>query len=319
MTYFQALYFCYVSLLTIGYGDLSPKSNAGKPFFVVWSLLAVPTMTILISDMGDTVIESYKRGTFSLANWTLLPKKGVLHEFLLQHPKIAKWVNEKTQDRAERRRIEQGFPTGPEPDPSAGGDENGGSRNPTQPTLEELANEGALDEHELARRLTHAIRRTADDLKNAKHRRYSYEEWVEYTRLIRFSTFGDDGGSDAAADLDREEAEEGIVKWDWIGEDSPMMADQTECEWVLDRLCESLDRYMRRQLPESARRRRRRSRTPHRSEGGTSRRRRSVSVNQSAAPEPERQEPAPSWLGAPRGSDAGRNMQSIAAMRMKQK
>jgi len=56
MTYFRALYFCYVSLLTIGYGDLSPKSNAGKPFFVVWSLIAVPTMTILISDVGDTVI-----------------------------------------------------------------------------------------------------------------------------------------------------------------------------------------------------------------------------------------------------------------------
>jgi potassium channel subfamily K len=30
MTYFQALYFCYISLLTIGYGDLAPKSNAGR-------------------------------------------------------------------------------------------------------------------------------------------------------------------------------------------------------------------------------------------------------------------------------------------------
>lgn len=51
LSYFQALYFCYVSLLTVGYGDLAPKSNAGRSFFVVWSLIAVPTMTILISDM----------------------------------------------------------------------------------------------------------------------------------------------------------------------------------------------------------------------------------------------------------------------------
>lgn len=51
MTYFQALYLCYVSLLTIGYGDLAPQSNAGRPFFVVWSLVAVPTMTILVADM----------------------------------------------------------------------------------------------------------------------------------------------------------------------------------------------------------------------------------------------------------------------------
>ena len=314
MTYFQALYFCYVSLLTIGYGDLSPKSNAGKPFFVVWSLVAVPTMTILISDMGDTVVESYKRGTFSLANWTLLPKKGVVHEFFMQHPKIDQWLKDKMQQRAERRRIEQGFPTGPERNPSADGDDDGGG-NPIGTTLEELADEDALDEHELARHLTHAIRRTADDLKNAKHRRYSYEEWVEYTRLIRFSTFS---GGDAAADLDREEADEGIVKWDWIGEDSPMIADETECEWILDRLCESLDRYMRRQVPAHVKRRRR-SQTTHWSEGGTSRRRRSASVNQPPTRAPERQEPPPGWLGAPRGSDAGRNLQSMAALRMKQK
>ena len=48
MTYFEALYFCYVSLLTIGYGDLAPQSNPGRPFFVFWSLIAVPTMTILV-------------------------------------------------------------------------------------------------------------------------------------------------------------------------------------------------------------------------------------------------------------------------------
>jgi potassium channel subfamily K len=50
MTYFQALYLCYVSLLTIGYGDLAPQSNAGRCFFVVWSLIAVPTMTICVFD-----------------------------------------------------------------------------------------------------------------------------------------------------------------------------------------------------------------------------------------------------------------------------
>jgi len=42
------------------------------------------------------------------------------------------------------------------------------------------------------------------------------------------------------------EEEEGLVEWDWIGKDSPMMARQSEPEFVLDRLCESLARYMRR-------------------------------------------------------------------------
>ena len=61
MTYFKALYFCYVCLLTIGYGDIAPKSNAGRPFFVVWSLIALPTMAFLVKYLSDTVISSFKQ------------------------------------------------------------------------------------------------------------------------------------------------------------------------------------------------------------------------------------------------------------------
>ena len=43
-TYFEAVYFSYVSLLTIGYGDYHPSTNSAKPFFVLWSLMAVPTL-----------------------------------------------------------------------------------------------------------------------------------------------------------------------------------------------------------------------------------------------------------------------------------
>jgi potassium channel subfamily K len=76
LSYFQALYFCYISLLTIGYGDLSPKSNAGRCFFVIWSLIAVPTMTILVSDLGDTVVAKFKKWSDQLADFTVLPKEG---------------------------------------------------------------------------------------------------------------------------------------------------------------------------------------------------------------------------------------------------
>jgi potassium channel subfamily K len=40
--------------------------------------------------------------------------------------------------------------------------------------------------------------------------------------------------------------EEGLVNWDWIGDDSPMMSGVTESEWLLERLCESLVRLEKR-------------------------------------------------------------------------
>lgn len=218
LSYFEALYFCYVSLLTIGYGDLSPKSNAGKPFFIVWSLIAVPTMTILISDMGDTVVASFRRGTFRLADWTIMPKKGIYRQLLIRNPWLLNWMRRK----AARQRIKAGFQVAEE--------------NQT-PTLEELAAQDQLSEAELSRRLAFSIRKTADDLQNGNNQRYTYEEWVEFTRLIKFTT-------ESIDDLEYNEEEHGVVDWDWIGESSPMLSDQSETEWVLDRLCESLVRYL---------------------------------------------------------------------------
>jgi len=232
MSYFDALYFCYVSLLTIGYGDFSPKSNAGKPFFVVWSLIAVPTMTLLISDLGDTVIASYKRGTFKVADWSIMPKQGAWAHFLDANPRIKTFI----EQRQLNKRIDKGFGVGPDPDETPHDEPQ---------TIEQLATEN-LDEHDMAKRLAQAIRKVADDLKSSNKQRYTYEEWVEFTRLIRFTRY-----EHHSMDINP-----GLIEWDWIGEESPMMADQHECEWVLDRLCESLDRYMHKMVPEHVKERR---------------------------------------------------------------
>jgi potassium channel subfamily K len=222
LTYFQALYFCYVSLLTIGYGDLSPKSNAGRPFFVFWSLIAVPTMTILVSDLGETVINKFKTGTSGLADFTVLPQKGVWRNLLDRNPWLLHRLQRKKKEQEEKQRIDHGLlPYGPKP------------ANP--PTLEELAREEPPTA-QLAVQLAEAIAQTAHDVRDASRRHYSYEEWVTFTRLIRFTARDDDHDDDHDDDL---------VQWDWIGENSPMMADKSEAEFVLDRLCESLRRYVR--------------------------------------------------------------------------
>lgn len=244
LSYFEALYFCWVSLLTIGYGDLSPRSNAGKPFFVVWSLVAIPTMTILVSDMGDTVVSAINRGTFTLADWTVMPKEGVWKEFLDRHPTLRDWLKRKTEEREAKKRLEKGFAL-QDPEVEGGAleaaDPSSPLEDPSSLTLETLAEEKPeATEHQLARKLAVYIKRVANDLRADHPKKYSYEEWAEFTRLIRFSKLDPD-------QVEQEEDEEGIIEWDWIGEDSPLLAEVSESEWVLDRLCESLNRYTRKQ------------------------------------------------------------------------
>ncbi|KAI1444398.1 voltage-gated potassium channel [Annulohypoxylon stygium] len=72
-SYFDGFYFAFTALTTIGYGDLTPVSNSAKSFFVFWSLLALPTMTVLISNAGDTIVKGVKDGTLILGNITILP------------------------------------------------------------------------------------------------------------------------------------------------------------------------------------------------------------------------------------------------------
>ncbi|KAI1496671.1 hypothetical protein F5X99DRAFT_399528 [Biscogniauxia marginata] len=72
-SYFDGIYFCFTALTTVGYGDITPVSNPAKAFFVFWSLLALPTTTVLISNAGDTVVKTIKDGTLRLGNLTILP------------------------------------------------------------------------------------------------------------------------------------------------------------------------------------------------------------------------------------------------------
>ncbi|KAK1219250.1 Potassium channel [Marasmius sp. AFHP31] len=53
-----SMYFCFISFTTIGYGDFSPKTPAGRSVFVVWALFGVATMTILISVPGPPIVVS---------------------------------------------------------------------------------------------------------------------------------------------------------------------------------------------------------------------------------------------------------------------
>lgn len=74
--YFDLIYFCFLCLLTIGYGDFHPESPLGRAFFIQWAIGAVPIMTVLISNVGDFLLELGERINFYVAllfSWRTYP------------------------------------------------------------------------------------------------------------------------------------------------------------------------------------------------------------------------------------------------------
>lgn len=218
------------------YGDLAPKSNIGKPFFIVWSITAVPIVTVLVQQMSQTVVMAINRGTFTLADWTIMPKKGILKSFLTRHSTLAKLLNRKQVDTEKGKRPERPIRderhfSDIDPERSLGQQQDG-SR---------VLEKEKYDDNELAKELSAAIKAVAHDLRSHPPKVYSYGEWERFTKLIRFTALS---SLESDESVERDEQTE----WDWIGEDSPLLADVTEAEWILDRLCESLGRWMRRQV-----------------------------------------------------------------------
>lgn len=197
-------------------------------------------MTILVSDLGDTAIGGFKRKVLDYGgmaflgkgrgwglDWFTQRKDGIQRR--LSHAGISQKRNSLAIERRDASIEEQRVRDLDEPEAK-----------PPQ-TIAELLEED-LSETELTRRLGHAIKRVADDMKKHPPKRYSYEEWVEFTRLIRYSRTN----RPTDLTLEYDEAVEGLIEWDWLDSNSPMTSEQTEPEWVLDRLHESLIRIFKR-------------------------------------------------------------------------
>jgi potassium channel subfamily K len=150
-------------------------------------------------------------------------------------------------------RIDSANPSSNPPDRDAEGPEDSDLEIVQRPTIPTLAAEAEADVSELpthaclSRRLALSIKKVSLDFRLPRPKRYTYEEWVEFTRLIRMTTperldrdLGTTTSNTGTAN------EEGLVNWDWIGDDSPMMSRVTESEWLLERLCESLVRLEKR-------------------------------------------------------------------------
>jgi len=272
-SYFESLYFAYTTLLTIGYGDYKPFSNSGKAFFVFWSLLAVPTLTILISNMGDTVVKGIRDLTLWLGEFTLLPGEAGARY------RLKTIATQATGGKVFRGATEVDQPPGllsggKDEDPEKaeiGGPRAAGTDFLASKVEDEERNEVReardrgdnlqADIHEYHFLLVQEFRKVMKHLNQSPPRKYSYEEWAWFLKLM-----GEDeanhkshraplvkiNNSSPEKEPDMQQGQtdddEGTVRqWSWLGNTSPLMGETEEAEWVLERLSLTLEKEMKKQ------------------------------------------------------------------------
>ncbi|KAF8198204.1 hypothetical protein K438DRAFT_1717847 [Mycena galopus ATCC 62051] len=216
-TYFETIYFSYTTLLTIGYGDFYPKSNAGKPFFVVWSLMAVPTVTILISNVGDILVDWVRSG--------LMLGLGGPTTTSAQNDEKQKPKNGESDDDDVHRMgtdVEQ-------------------LGQAVEHAEEELGRGGGL-----SARIAREISRLAQDAVSNVGIEYAWEDWDGWLMLLGERTDSEksvESGSSRSGDSGEKRGE-----WTWLGNDGPLLSGVSETQWILGKLCKRLEEVLKQEM-----------------------------------------------------------------------
>ncbi|MCJ1463066.1 Potassium channel [Pseudocyphellaria aurata] len=234
--------------------------NSGKPFFVFWSLLAVPTLTILISNMSDTVIKVIRDLMIYLGELTVLPS------------------TISTQDRLKRRvyKLRNGKYSGPVMgEPSRASEKNSEKDRGNQNLLGRAAADDRVrslenaeqveanaanaqgdeidrDTHTYHFRLIRALRMVQNDLIESPRRKYTYEEWAWFLSLMGEVNSPHSSHRSASIQVNGDEHKrtndrDGRRQWSWVDHRSPLTGETEEAVWILEGLTATLERELKRQ------------------------------------------------------------------------
>ena len=297
--------------------DFQPKSNSGKAFFVFWSLLAVPSLTILISNMGDTIVKWFSDLTIWIGSITVLPEQGGMRETMQKHANaITEWLHnrsmppgilgsiskghEKRMDHTEYEnkmldRLSDRLKKHIDKDEKQDDQQNSSEDSDIQFFHYVLARE---------------CRNVQKDLSASPPKKYPWSDWEYYLKLMgdekdpvdypgqkhpdilvpeplrapdglrsdgARSSDEDKFSSDESAQLastdgniDRQTSikqkiedrrKQGLRRrpkasdhnpshlqdWSWLSNESPLMSNKSEAEWILERLSAALERELNRQ------------------------------------------------------------------------
>lgn len=249
-SYFEAIYFSYVTLITLGYGDLQPLSNAGRAFFVLWALLAIPTLTVLISDMSDTVVKGVSDATNLFLGSTALLKriKKQIAEFSggrvfkAEKQELKRERTEEDEETGRKGRLEEMLYHRLNTQEQRAIDE-----------FAETTNESVMqgDVYFYHYVLVKEIQNVLKDTTASPPKRYTYDEWAYYLKLLghdeedsayhaeRYNKpkKDDEQAPQVARILDHE----GNPRhWAWLSLRSPLIGLGNEADWILKRLLNKL-------------------------------------------------------------------------------
>jgi len=268
-SYFQALYFTFISLMTIGYGDFYPTSNAGKSLFVFWSLLAVPIITILVSSMGDTIVKKLK-------DYSIWLGEIMLHVGEFNRNESLNYILGKTTRRNafnKEHRVEPPQHSMAKGERSTDGNKGKMPDESIKPSAktdkgalfyshEDIMNTGLgseKDQHYYHYLLIKAISNVIVHIHTSPLREYTYDEWARFLALISRGEHHRVSPVDVAAksswvrsgeidqpQRDREDDELGSS--DRLGNGGYLRSDKSEAQWMLEHLIATLERELRSQV-----------------------------------------------------------------------
>ncbi|CAG8180346.1 unnamed protein product [Penicillium nalgiovense] len=198
-SYFEALYFAY----TIW----------ANPFSFFRSLLAVPTITILVSNLGDTAIRFIRDITLFIGELTILPGDQPFMDQLKALSRISWigwWMEDTTGEKEEK-------PPGQRGDTAA----------------ENI--------HEYLYLLSQELRKMTEYACNTPSRNFDYLEWEYYISLIA----GDNKPDILRAEAGDKQAQ-AVREWSWTDKKNPLLGEKSEVQWLLGELTEVLDRELSR-------------------------------------------------------------------------
>ncbi|KAI1260147.1 voltage-gated potassium channel [Xylariaceae sp. FL1019] len=320
-TYFDGVSFAFQAMTTIGYGDNTPVSNTAKAFFVFWSLLALPTLTVLISNAGDTIVKEIRDVTVLIGNVTILPgeegfKKSVKQ--ICSRLSAGKLFQEEyihesppgflgaAQPRRDKEQDDDDFDD-KYCDTELADNMKGSGNSSTQATRglssrnsgtnaqatsktqnpksqssdpkgwkqslfgDNISGELPKTRSEYHLVLVDEIRNVMQHLQESPPRRYTYQQWAWYLRLIgedetdaathrsppnkperEPAGAGPMAGTHSSEKADNTPVEsEKDVKWSWVGHRSPLMDTRQEAQCILDKLSQRLREELQSVLEEN--------------------------------------------------------------------